>query len=105
MRLIRQGAVRSLSIGGKWVRERVGDLNRIVKAQILEASVCVRGVNLRTGFDVVAGGKMLDFALEPEDRLSQLRRELGAIERAQASCDRLGLHYAARQARAVARGR
>lgn len=88
MRLIRAGAVKSLSIGGRWVRERVGSLNRIVRAQILEASVCVRGVNLRTGFEIVAGGKMISGPLEgPGDRLSELRRNRDALRRASHAAD------------------
>lgn len=67
LRLVKAGLINAWSIGGHWTRERVGDLQRITKARILEASLCVQGINDRARFEVVAGGKMLATSLGPDD--------------------------------------
>ena len=72
--MVKAGLINAWSIGGHWTRERVGDLYRITKARILEASLCVQGINDRARFEVVAGGKML--TLSAPSALEAVRGDL-----------------------------
>jgi HK97 family phage prohead protease len=93
LRLVKAGAINAWSIGGRWVRERIGSLNKIIRAQILEASLCGQGINDRARFEVVAGGKMLAAPVVPQvDELA------GALEL-------LGLRLAVYEARYGGRNR
>jgi len=80
IRLVKAGAINAWSIGGRWTREQAGSLRKIVKARILEASLCVQGVNDRARFEVVAGGKMYAAADPISDRLDMLAMKLGAAD-------------------------
>lgn len=62
IRLVKAGAINAWSIGGKWTRQQFGSVRKIVAARIMEASLCVQGMNDRARFEVVAGGKMFDVA-------------------------------------------
>jgi len=101
-RLVKQGIVRAFSVGGLFKRSVVAGVKTITDVDLREISIAPLGVVSGALFSVQAGKA---FADAPENRLDALKRDLMAVEVAQASCNRLALHYAAHQARAVARGR
>jgi len=99
-RLVKQGIVRAFSVGGLFKRSVVAGAKTITDVDLREISIAPVGMVPSALFSVQAGKA---FADAPEDRLDALKRELGAIERAQASADMLALRHAAFEAREITR--
>jgi HK97 family phage prohead protease len=90
-KLVKDGIVRALSIGGRWTRQAIGGVNYLTEIDLTEISVAAQGINASTTFTAQAAKAFGDPApvaslddLLPELRMLSLKAEIAVLEYATA---------------------